>query len=82
MAMGHNLWLHFEVDEHPFATYFDVHQVYRVLTHSHMPRADFMNTLGNQTGSPQMGKKTIEQTDSLGAIQGLCEIPENDQKNP
>ena len=24
------------VDEHPFATYFDVHQGYRVLTHSHM----------------------------------------------
>ena len=26
-----NLWLHFGVDEHPFATYFDVHQGYRVL---------------------------------------------------
>ena len=25
MAMGHNLWLHFGVDEHPFATYFDAH---------------------------------------------------------
>ena len=25
MALGHNLWLHFGVDEHPFATY-DVHQ--------------------------------------------------------
>ena len=25
-AMGHNLWLHFGVDEHPFATYLDVHQ--------------------------------------------------------
>ena len=24
LAMGHNLWLHFGVDEHPFATY--VHQ--------------------------------------------------------
>ena len=36
MAMGHNLWLHFGVDEHPFATYFDVHQGYRVLTHSQM----------------------------------------------
>ena len=36
MAMGHNLWLHFGVDEHPFATYFDVHQKYRVLTHSQM----------------------------------------------
>ena len=31
---GQNLWLHFGVDEHPFATYFDVHQGYRVLTHS------------------------------------------------
>ena len=24
LAMGHNLWLHFGVGEHPFATYFDV----------------------------------------------------------
>ena len=36
MAMGHNLWLHVEVNEHPFATIFDVHQGYRVLTHSHI----------------------------------------------
>ena len=36
MAMGQKLWLHFGVDEHPFASYFDVHQGYRVLTHSHM----------------------------------------------
>ena len=36
MAMGQNLWLHFEVDEHPFATYFGVRQGYRVLTHSHI----------------------------------------------
>ena len=36
MAMGHNLWLYFGVDEHPFATYFDAHQKYRVLTHSHI----------------------------------------------
>ena len=28
--------VHFGVDEHPFATYFDVHQGYRVLTHSHI----------------------------------------------
>ena len=28
MAMGHNLWLYFGVDEHPFATYFNVHQGY------------------------------------------------------
>ena len=38
LAMGQNLWLHFGVDEHPFATYFDVHQKYRdyrALTHSH-----------------------------------------------
>ena len=27
-------WLHFGVDEHPFATYFGVHQGYRVLAHS------------------------------------------------
>ena len=24
--MGYNVWLHFGVDEYPFATYFDVHQ--------------------------------------------------------
>ena len=36
MAMGHNLWLHFGVDEHPCTTYFDVHQGYRVLTQSHI----------------------------------------------
>ena len=39
MAMGHNLWLHFGLDEHPFATYFDVHQWYSVLTHSHIRKA-------------------------------------------
>ena len=27
---------HFGVDEHPFETYFDVHQGYRVLTHNHI----------------------------------------------
>ena len=30
LAMGQNLWLHFGVDEHPFAPYFDVHQGYRL----------------------------------------------------
>ena len=35
VATGQNLWLYFGVDEHPFATYFDVHQG-RVLTHSHV----------------------------------------------
>ena len=32
VAMGHNLWLHFGVNEHAFATDFDVHQGYRVVT--------------------------------------------------
>ena len=36
LAMWHNLWLHFGADGHPFATYFDVHQGYRVLTHNHL----------------------------------------------
>ena len=27
---------HFEADENPCATYFDVHKGYRVLTHSHV----------------------------------------------
>ena len=36
MAMGYNLWRsHFGVDEDPFATYFDVHQGYRVLQPYH-----------------------------------------------
>ena len=36
MAMGQNLWYHIWVDEHPFTSYFDVHQGYRVLTHNHI----------------------------------------------
>ena len=36
MAMGHNLCVHFGADEHPCTTYFDVHQGYRALTHSHI----------------------------------------------
>ena len=33
--MGQNLWLHFGVEEHPFATFFvDVHQGYMVSTHN------------------------------------------------
>ena len=37
VTIGHNVWRsHFGVDEHPLATYFDVHQGYRVLTHSHV----------------------------------------------
>ena len=36
LATGHCLWLHFGVDEHPFATYFDVHRGCRVLTHSQL----------------------------------------------
>ena len=37
MAMGHSLCLHFGADEqHPCTTYFDVHQGYRVLSHSHI----------------------------------------------
>jgi hypothetical protein len=29
-------------DEHPFATYFDVHQGYMVLTHSHIPKSSLI----------------------------------------
>ena len=36
MTMGQNLWYHIWVDEHPFTSYFDVHQGYRVLTHNHI----------------------------------------------
>ena len=37
-ATAHNLWLQFGVDEHAVATYFDVHEGYRVLTHSHVAK--------------------------------------------
>ena len=36
LVLGHNLCLHFGADEQPCTTYFDVHQGYRVLTHSHV----------------------------------------------
>ena len=40
--MGHNLWrCHFRADEHPLTTYFDVHQGYRVLTHTHVGTNSF-----------------------------------------
>ena len=44
--MANNLWLHFGAEEHPFATYFDVHQVYRVLTHCQICvwRYDYIST--------------------------------------
>ena len=31
LAVEHNLWLHLGVDEHPFATYCDVHQPFEFL---------------------------------------------------
>ena len=51
LAMGHNLCLHFGVDEHPFATYFDVHQGYRVLT-SHIMSCDRVPRAPSPMGSP------------------------------
>ena len=36
LAMGHNLWLHFGVDEHPFAANLIFTKGNRVLTHSHL----------------------------------------------
>ena len=36
MAMGHNLWLHFGVDEQPFVTYFDVYQGYMCKSDPHL----------------------------------------------
>ena len=39
MTMGQNLWRsHFGADEHPCTTYLEVHQRYKVLTHSQMTR--------------------------------------------
>ena len=36
MAMGQNLWLHIGLDEHPFASYFDVHQEFGLGNHGHI----------------------------------------------
>ena len=65
----HSLWRsHFGVDEHPFATYFGVHQGYRALTHSHMfatrescvfqafSRSPLFNTQGTIFGGGFEGK--------------------------
>ena len=42
LAMGHNLCLHFGADEQPCTTYFDVHQGYRILTHNHLKRPEWL----------------------------------------
>ena len=36
MAMEQYLYIPFLGDEHPFTSYFDVHQGYKVLTHCHI----------------------------------------------
>ena len=36
---------HFQGDEHPFTSYFDVHQGYKVLTHSHMTSTSHWSTV-------------------------------------
>ena len=51
MAMGHNLWLHLGVEENPFASYFDVHQGYRILPHSRIG----VNLNGGQTDISRKG---------------------------
>ena len=42
--MGHNLCLHVGADEHPCAAYVDVHQGYRVLSHSQVPKMGTVTT--------------------------------------
>ena len=37
MTMDQYLYIPFLGDEHPFTSYFDVHQGYKVLTHCHIP---------------------------------------------
>ena len=55
-AVGHSLWLHFEVDEHPFAAYFDAHQGYRLLTHRQMAMGQNPNHQAIPTRKgPKMG---------------------------
>ena len=67
--MGHNLWLHFGVDEHPFATYFDVHQGYRVLTHSiSFHRVHLLAGRNHACGSPDPAgesEKRLERRDHV-----------------
>ena len=59
VAMGHNLWPHFGVDEHPLATYFDVHQRYRHLTHSHVTkRPKRRSTKRRAPGASQLAPQT------------------------
>ena len=55
VAMGHNLWLYVGVDEHLFATYMDVHQGYRVLTHSQVAKA-----VKKKTRAPELPELTQE----------------------
>ena len=60
MAMGHNLCLHFGADEHPCTTYFDVHQGYRVLTHSHI----------------QKGQREVQRKNKQARTPGRCQSQE------
>ena len=44
MGMDQYLLIPFLGDEHPFTSYFDVHQGYKVLTHCHMSPSFIVDT--------------------------------------
>ena len=52
------------MDEHPFATYFDVEQGYRELTHSHMCKHDYQ--------TPASGDRNTKQNLRNGKLFFLC----------
>ena len=64
--MGHNLWLHFGVDEHLFTTYCDVH--YRVWTHSHVVGRCQSLPLGQEVPACGLGIPDLNNPDSLQMI--------------
>ena len=58
-TMGHNLCLHFGADEHPCTSYFDVHQGYRVLTHSHFAPSRNSGMIRSLLMPTDNGRKTM-----------------------
>ena len=72
LAMGQNLWLHFGVDEHPCTTYFDVHQGYRVLTHSQLEKQQ-AKALGN-VETWRRHRRTGRSTNEMYLIPNGCSI--------
>ena len=56
MPMDQYLLILFLGDEHPFTSYFDVHQGYKVLTHCHM----FHIVYGQLEGIPHFQTQVVD----------------------